>query len=628
MGIGKSQPIPRHSRSPYLGGNELKRNSRHIGYSYTIVWCDSQIGDEGGAEDDSHTLSRLRRVIGSRRQLIHGFHDVEECREFLKELDNVLLIVSGRDGKTLVPEIHNAENIFKIFIFCMNDAAYRSWSKHYAKVHGVYTNINDICQIFNQYFSALQPIEFDKFQCSFLQPITDGAPMDDDRRMFIYSICSQMILSKVKLPKELMIELCNQEYPYDYVANLMTKFESSYSSQDAIVWFTKDRLYQELVNHALRSNDLYSLFALNFFIRDINSQLTLLYQQSPRLVEPLVLYFNQTISCEEFEKFRNKSDLLICVNEFLFANSERGLAYRFLEDQAVRRPKDCVNVLFKILVPTSNTPNAHYANIGNASRFALEREYLFAMGSIFRIENVDRLEEYESAWMVHLTLVDKEDPQLLPFNHFIRKNYLRDDTDFERLTSMLKSRLYQFRINRHFFDTHFNWNLKQIRTILVRLHLGMILDCVGQYDEALSYYTSILKFIVENTQKDSAEKQIFLAPFYSMMSQTSQQKGLDAVAFKQGYKSFEILTKSAQQSLLIDDIAAVCNCNFASILEQQGKNPEAVNHYRAALIIRSRYLPENHRELVDLKNNIDRLSMQDVMNPMQGSGTAKQTTVL
>lgn len=61
--------------------------------------------------------------------------------------ENIFMIISGSLGDKLVPEIEHIIKLRRIYIFCVNQSKHEEWAKNYQKVHGVYTQIKDICHV-------------------------------------------------------------------------------------------------------------------------------------------------------------------------------------------------------------------------------------------------------------------------------------------------------------------------------------------------------------------------------------------------------------------------------------------------------------------------------------------------
>ncbi len=64
------------------------------------------------------------------------FETNEECKTYIQWSVNekIILIVSGRLGRELVPQIHHLKQIVAIYIYCANMKEHEQWSNIYDKV--------------------------------------------------------------------------------------------------------------------------------------------------------------------------------------------------------------------------------------------------------------------------------------------------------------------------------------------------------------------------------------------------------------------------------------------------------------------------------------------------------------
>ena len=584
--------------------------------SFIVVWCDGSIGSSKNSVDDSNTLIKLTSIVNKKRQLIHAFNDVAACQEFLSLVNNVCLIVSGTIGQELVPIIHQLDQIHSIFVFCMNKPKHDAWATHYNKVRGVFTDIEDICYYLKAYFISRLSLESDQMQCDVLNrnltiPITERSELS-----FVYSMCSKLLLSHLNSMQEELVDYCRREYTNDYQLALIDTFDRNYAQHDPIWWFTKDKFFQEIVNQALCTHDLYALCAMNSFIKDLDNRLTTLHRRPISNLQPLTLFFSQSVSEEKFNKINSNQGGLLCVNEFLFANTEQAIAFLFIENQSSTSINiKAMNVLFEISIPATLTPNVAYANIGTVSQFVHEKEYLFSMGSVFRIDEIKRLSELPSAWTVHLTLVDKNDAQFVALTRMIRENYLHEECDLFEAATNLRMKLSQFKVTRKLFEQPLNFNLKVVRSILLDYHMGMICTCFGEGTKAITSFRDAIKLIRSTIPNGEYEDHLCLVPFFSTMGVTYQDMGISSQAFTDAFRALGILTKNQTNPMYKHEIAAACYFNLGLILDLQEKPSEAITYYAQALKIQQKYLPANHPDLTILEHTIKSLSAK----PSDGS---------
>ncbi|CAF2905927.1 unnamed protein product [Rotaria sp. Silwood2] len=110
-------------------------------------------------------------------------------------------------------------------------------------------------------------------------------------------------------------------------------------------------------------------------------------------------YRGQLISACELERLRSNRGGLISMNTFMSTTERMEVALIYAGDGS-RRPT-LESCLFEIEIdPLINLKNLVFANIAYCSQFPEEKEFLFSLGTSFRIESV---QEQNKVWHVKLT---------------------------------------------------------------------------------------------------------------------------------------------------------------------------------------------------------------------------------
>jgi len=581
--------------------------------SFVVVWCDASIGLNTNSDDDTNTLVQLARIVNKKRQLIHTFNEVNPCRDFIKHVNNICLIISGSLGQELIPLVHDLIQIHSIYIFCMNKPKYDAWAKQYPKVCGVFTDIKEICECLKSYYITQTPSDYEQLQFDLVNKETILPTKDKREYPFLYSLLNKMILANMKsIKQENMIEFCRMEYQSKYQAHLINEFETNYFQHNPIWWFTRDSFFQGIINRALQIHDLYTLSMMNPFLKDLDLKLSELNrQQLPISPKPLLLYLSQSISMDDLKKLKLNNGGFMCINQFIFANTEKSIALMFIELQnPTAMNTNNVNVLFEISISQTNPANVSYANIGAISEFVHEKEYLLSMSSIFRIDKIEECIDIPSIWSVHLTLIDKNDSQFIKFIDIINQEYFDQDNDLEELGMNIIERFYQFKSTRKLYEQQLSFKTKPIRSILLHYNMGIIYDCLNKYDKALEEYKYAINITRNFVPNGHQEDRICLIPLYSNIGLTYQQLNQHKHAFDHAYRTLNILSKDGVDTFFKKELSASSHFNLGLILDLQGKNHEAKTHYEQALKNRMEYLPNNHPDIIGLHEIIASLSSQ------------------
>lgn len=94
---------------------------------FFLIWLDSN------PEETRQTEQELRSIINNLKR----FEDINSCENFIKERsknDRLIIIVSGRLGREIVPNINNLPQVISIYVYCMNKAENETWACSHQKV--------------------------------------------------------------------------------------------------------------------------------------------------------------------------------------------------------------------------------------------------------------------------------------------------------------------------------------------------------------------------------------------------------------------------------------------------------------------------------------------------------------
>lgn len=186
---------------------------------------------------------------------------------------------------------------------------------------------------------------------------------------------------------------------------LIDEFEHNYDENRAIQWYTRDTFLYKLVNEALRTLHVETLYNMRTFIRHLHQQLTKLFlRDSHTLPTPsLTLYRGLRMPTDELNKLKNNEGGLLSMFSFLSASKSKDIALIY----AGESNDETIAVLFQITLNLDRDINTSFACIEHLSHFGeSEQESLFSMGTIFRIGNIELL---NGIWYVQLTLTNDQD---------------------------------------------------------------------------------------------------------------------------------------------------------------------------------------------------------------------------
>ena len=114
---------------------------------FSLVWLDAT----GDAVEDQNTQQKLRSIINH----LEKFQDGSECQRYIEQKsahDRLVLVVSGRLGREIVPSIHELRQVSSIYVYCFDKEGNEKWARKFDKV-----NCADRSSCFLCFFDRLKP---------------------------------------------------------------------------------------------------------------------------------------------------------------------------------------------------------------------------------------------------------------------------------------------------------------------------------------------------------------------------------------------------------------------------------------------------------------------------------------
>jgi hypothetical protein len=107
----------------------LSRHKQNL-ETYFLIWLDAEVNC---SKENVEAQQQLRTSINH----LTTFDDDNECEEYIRSIskhDRIILIVSGQLGQKLIPRIHQLQQIFAIYVYCMNKMPNEHWTQEFSKV--------------------------------------------------------------------------------------------------------------------------------------------------------------------------------------------------------------------------------------------------------------------------------------------------------------------------------------------------------------------------------------------------------------------------------------------------------------------------------------------------------------
>ena len=231
-------------------------NAPHIRHrrvqNFLLIWVDANIDQTN--KDCQNTLKKLRSVVND----VNICTEPEQCIQCLNDIDKekAFIIVSGSLGQHLVPNIHAMPHVDAIYIFCGNKSRHEEWTKKWAKVKGIHTDIKPICEALQL---AAKQCNEDSIAMSFVS-VDEGASSESLNQLeptFMYTQIFKEILLDMEHDPQVIKDLANycRALHENNVNELMIidEFEQNYRSKSAIWWYTRECFTYQMLNRALRT---------------------------------------------------------------------------------------------------------------------------------------------------------------------------------------------------------------------------------------------------------------------------------------------------------------------------------------------------------------------------------------
>ncbi|CAF4171022.1 unnamed protein product, partial [Adineta steineri] len=587
--MGKGQSKPNASTVPKSAEGRRRINIQQA-QNVLLIWLDSNIAETN--DDCQNTIIKLRCIVND----INTFIDGDQCLEFIQTIvdKKVCMIISGSLGQHTVSRVHSMSQVDSIFIFCGNKKYHEQWAKDWPKIKDVFTDITPICEALKE---AAHQCEQNAIPMSF---VGTNKNLDQLDPSFMYTQIIKEIILTIQFDQK-----HTQDY-FDYCRDAFTgntkelkniqQLESEYHNKTPIYWYTCQMFMYPMLNRALRLLDGDIITHMGFFIGDLHRQIEQLHKEQyagTTAANAFTVYRGQGLSAEDFKKMSKTKGGLISFNNFLSTSKVRNISLGFAQRATIN--PDQVGVLFimKINPAQSTTP---FASVAGISKFQNEEEVLFSMHSVFRIQNIKQMGGNNRLYEVNLTLTADNDPELSRLTDYIRKESYPGSEGWYRLGLVLW-KMGQFDKAEDIYQVLLDQTEDDKNKADIYVHLGMIKDEQGKYEEALTLYKKSLAMY----QKTLPPNHLSLASSYNNIGNVHYIMGNYPKALSSHEKAIEI----RQQSLPSNhpDLAKSYG-NIGLVYADIGNYPKALSSHEKALEIHQQYLPSNHPDLAKSYNNI------------------------
>lgn len=383
--------------------------------SFTLIWLDRNANRK--SLDSLRTRTLLCEINSNKNCFFYNdptvlLNDIQANNHSGKK---ILLIVSGFYAEQIFPMPGNvAKLILIVIIFCTDRKKYERLINKY-NITSICTDYDTLKSSINGELSSLKFNLFENRSFRTIQSLTTTADSssnpnhDNIGAYFSYKLFVELLkeIPQTDQAKENMLKQCKNYYRCDEPEQKkVDEFGRDYSPAKAIQWYTEESFVYRLVNKAFRTDDTALWYIFRFYIRDLCEQLEKVHREQ-QIQRSDVLYRGQPfVPTQELENMRTNIGGLISTNGF-FSTSKTFETARYFNGTA-RDSEDFKVVIFEITLQPDELHNTIFVDVDPRSdeTSEYECEVLFDIGTVFKIEQVER-HESDEYWRVRLRATDE-----------------------------------------------------------------------------------------------------------------------------------------------------------------------------------------------------------------------------
>ncbi|CAF1009310.1 unnamed protein product [Adineta steineri] len=589
-----------------------------------LIWLDAKI-------DDSQDSLRTQTLLLEFNPAAQFYTDPNRCIIFIKSTPNeqILLIVSGALAREVLSQIHDAQQITAVFVFCGNRKYHIELISKYSKVVDVFTKQDMLLQSIRD---TMQVVEKQLLAFSlFDQKQKSTKDLSKDSASFLWHQLLLHVLKKMPQDEQAktdLVTICLDFYGTNkQQSKKIDKFRKHYRCEQAIEWYTDECFLYKLLNRAIRTEDIELLYSFRFFIIDL---CTALERESKKLKSSdiLTLYRGQQIPNDEFEKLRKSVGILISTNGFLSTSRNINVALTFARQ--FRKSCDMKTCIFEIQADPTLT-SVIFADIDEYSKMKGEEEVLFGLNTTFRIDSIN-MDKMLNMWKIKLSTTTEGNTRIEEYMK-LQEEQMKDcspiiyfgcllwdelgkveqaEKYFKKLLTTLSpnhpdisgvynniGNVYRRKGETNLALQNYEESYRIRQKILPKNHpkiaaslhnIGLIYKAKGEYDRALDLYQQALAIYDKNYPGDHIHK-VYTIEAIGWIYQSKEDLDTALIWLN---RAFDIYTRVLPTN---HPNIAWCSGNLGYVYEKKGDLDRAIDFYRRRLEMEEDTLPSEHSNL-------------------------------
>ncbi|CAF4981223.1 unnamed protein product, partial [Rotaria sp. Silwood1] len=562
--------------------------------NFIIVWLDLVCETNN---DVTKTIKEKLQVITNDVEI---FDDSNACIDYITNLKNehVLFVVPNSINQCILTIVQDLCAVSALYILCSSEATNNEkWSEPIRKLNGLFNNINELIK---QIQSDIRRFEHELIGSENIDTSNISFPssrnFNKQECSFMYSqLLKDIFLKFQDNSTSELVEYCRTIYADNpFQLAMINEFECDYQENKAIWWYTRDSFLYKMINKALRIQHVETLYNMRTFIRHLHQQLIQLspINDKTRSISILHLYRGQRMSIGEFEKLKNNEGGLLSVSNFLSTSVSLEVALVY----AGESDNETIATVFELRLNLDDKTNSSFACIEQFSQFGEdEHEWLFSMGTVFRIGDIELL---NNIWHIHLTLTNDQDETIEKLTiHMSRIIQIQRPNPVVPLCRLF-ARMGKY----HKAIELCQKNVKSINEWEMEATLNDTLALMHADEEdedlALHYHQQALDIVAEHVDTNDP----LLASYHNNVAISCSVVGQDERAIEHYQMAINLELKAPQPDYTniaysYDSMGCILHYCFE-------KYDEAINCYERALQLMLVHLPSTHPDIFSLYNRL------------------------
>jgi tetratricopeptide (TPR) repeat protein len=374
----------------------------------------------------------------------------------------------------------------------------------------------------------------------------------------------------------------NDQEDLKFISNLKT----TYSKYPPVRWYSTEACLYKILNKALRIHAYDVLYELRVFIRHLHEDIIAHQKKTPWENKPL--YRGQGLEKEQFEYICSNKGAVMCFSSFLSTSASKKEALKF-----ARRACDGKRVAVLMKFKVDKNVSVPFANISKVSDFESEEEWLWSMGSVFRIGQTQP--RHDKIWVVNLTAVNDNNERLAAMKEYF-KDSLNDKNVYLNFARLMHQLAY-WKQSKALYLTSIKTENEWHRQAAIYNNLGLILSELKDYDEALEYYYQSLNLELQHGGSNSKD----LASTYNNIGTLYYKLEKMDLAIENFQLAIKVYNDTSNDN---QEIMATLYNNIALILNCKGEHKKAMENNERCLNIRINIFPDIDPSLATTYNSI------------------------